>query len=96
MTQAELICLAGVCGTWVVHLWYGLSPVVLAAGPGLMQRRMTFWYVRCGYIMALGQLLLGYVAGVYPACMVLAVAGLGVGLYVRLALRDGNAAPKGR
>ena len=46
MTQAELTCMAGVYGRWVVYLWYRLSPVVLAAGPTLMERRMTLWSIR--------------------------------------------------
>ena len=67
--------------------WYGLSPIVLAAGPTLMPRRMTGWSIRCGYIMALGQLLLGYAAGVCPAWMVLGAAVLGAGFHVRLERR---------
>ena len=84
MTQAELFCLMGFCGKWTLYLWYGLSPIVLAAGPTIRQRRVTVWSMRCGYILALGQLLLGYAAGVYPAWMVFGTAALGIGLHVRL------------
>ena len=99
MSQAELFCLVGVCGRWAVYPWYGLSPVVLAAGPTLMQGRLSVWSIRYGYMMALGQFLLGYAAGVYPAWMVLGAAGLGAGLYARLELRvvpRDDAAKKGR
>ena len=45
-------------------MWYGLAPVVLAVGPTLIQRRLTLWSMRCGYIIRLGQFLLGYSSGV--------------------------------
>ena len=96
-----MICLAGLCGRWVVYLWYGLvTRGSWRRVPTLMQRRLTVWSIRCGYIMALGQFLLGYVAGICPAWMVLGAAGLGAVFYVRLEyrldLKDHDAAQQGR
>lgn len=100
MGQADLLCLVGLCGKWAVYLWYGLSPVVLAVGPTIKQRRLTVWSMKIGYTLALGQFLLGYVAGIYAAWMVLGATGLGAGLYLRLErrleLRDQDAARRSR
>ena len=100
MSQAELFCLFGICQTWFVYLWYILSPVVLAVGPTIRQRRLTVWSMKIGYMLALGQFLLGYVAGIYAAWMVLGAAGLGAGLYLRLErrleLRGQDAAQRSR
>lgn len=61
-------------------------------GPTIHQRQLMVWSIRWGYVMALGQMLLGYSAGLYPDWVVLLTASLGVGVYrrveQRLALRN--------
>ena len=59
MSQVERICLAGLCGKWAVYLYSALTPVILAVGPTIHQRRLTVWSMKVGYVMALGQFLLG-------------------------------------
>ena len=98
MTQAEVLCLVGMCWKGFVYLWHGLTPFVLAAFPTIYQGRLTLRSIRLGYVLTIGKVLLGYWDGIWPAWVVMGAAGLCAGLYVRLerrlALRDHDA-PEG-
>ena len=100
MTQAEVLCLVGLCWKGFVYLWHGLTPFVLAAFPTIYQGRLTLWSIRLGYVLAIGKVLLGYWDGIWPAWVVMGAAGLCAGLYVRLerrlALRDHDVGGRSR
>ena len=41
MTQAEVLCLVGMCWKGFVYLWHGLTPFVLAAFPTVITALST-------------------------------------------------------